>query len=254
MKSFLSFISEDIELIPLSRPKTPPPMKSVEDLHTEYSEPEEVGEKIVVKRKLGEMHPGYDLYQHSRLVPSSSAKWSTNSASKQVLQHRFTIVHRQSGKVAGEMRGWGGRLHPIRGVMTGAKGKGIKEYSLNIHPDHSSKKVGVSLPVEMYRFLHRRGHAIQSDTMHSQGGANVWDTMRNDTELGKHMMVHDRREPLRGEMHTFTKKAARLPQEDIWHQYVDFEGPKVKGKKVEDEPEIARTLILSGKKRRKARR
>ena len=200
----------------------------------------------MTKKNLGEIHPGYDLYHHSRI--------SRDYRGRDVLRHQFTIVHRASGDIAGDMHAKGGKLHPTKGVVPGAKGKGLKVTHLEVHPDHSSKKVGKSLAVEMYRHLHRRGHAIQSDAIQSHGAAHVWNTMRNDRELKKHMMIHSNREPLRGELHTFEKRAHRRPERHIWYQHSGnswaFGKPKVEPSHG-DEPDEVRTLILSGKKRRK---
>jgi hypothetical protein len=105
----------------------------------------------------------------------------------------------------------------------------------------------------MYRHLHRRGHAIQSDTIQSHGAAHVWNTMRHDRELKKHMMIHSNREPLRGELHTFEKRAHRRPERHIWYQHSrnwSAGREKVEGSHG-DEPDEVKTLVLSGKKRRK---
>ena len=239
-------VTEDIELIPVDKSvyaETKP--RKAADVHKGYATKDYSSDKIVTKKKLGEIHPGYDLHHHSRI--------SRDHRGRDVLRHQFTIVHRASGDVAGEMNAKGGKLHPTKGVVPGAKGKGLKVTHLQVHPDHSSKKVGTSLAVEMYRHLHRRGHAIQSDAIQSHGAAHVWNTMRNDRELKKHMMIHSNREPLRGEMHTFEKRAHRRPERHIWYQHSrnwSAGREKVEGSHG-DEPDEVKTLVLSGKKRRK---
>jgi ribosomal protein S18 acetylase RimI-like enzyme len=239
-------VSEDIELIPVdqsTRAKNKP--RKAADVHKGYATKDYSNEKIVTKKNLGEIHPGYDLHHHSRI--------SKDHRGRDVLRHQFTIVHRASGDVAGEMNARGGKLHPIKGVVPGPKGKGLKVTHLEVHPDHSSKKVGKSLAVEMYRHLHRRGHAIQSDAIQSHGAAHVWNTMRHDPELKKHMMIHSNREPLRGELHTFEKRANRRPERHIWYQHSrnwSAGREKVEGSSG-DEPDEVKTLVLSGKKRRK---
>lgn len=238
-------VAEDIELIPVQRDRHPEKPRKAADVHKGYSTKDYSNEKIVTKKNLGEIHPGYDLYHHSRI--------SRDHRGRDVLRHQFTIVHKASGDIAGDMHAKGGKLHPTKGVVPGAKGKGLKVTHLEVHPDHSSKKVGKSLAVEMYRHLHRRGHAIQSDAIQSHGAAHVWNTMRNDRELKKHMMIHSNREPLRGELHTFEKRAHRRPERHIWYQHTrnwSAGREKVEGSHG-DEPDEVRTLVLSGKKRRK---
>ena len=238
-------VTEDIELIPVQRDRHPEKPRKAADVHKGYATKDYSSDKIVTKKNLGEIHPGYDLHHHSRI--------SRDHRGRDVLRHQFTIVHRASGDVAGEMNAKGGKLHPTKGVVPGPKGKGLKVTHLEVHPDHSSKKVGTSLAVEMYRHLHRRGHAIQSDAIQSHGAAHVWNTMRNDRELKKHMMIHSNREPLRGELHTFEKRAHRRPERHIWYQHSrnwSAGREKVEGSHG-DEPDEVRTLVLSGKKQRK---
>jgi predicted N-acetyltransferase YhbS len=238
-------VTEDIELIPVDRSKNPSKPRKAEDVHKGYSTKDYSSEKIVTKKNLGEIHPGYDLHHHARIAKDHRGR--------DVLRHQFTIVHKASGDIAGEMNAKGGKLHPTKGVVLGPKGKGLKVTHLEVHPDHSSKKVGKSLAVEMYRHLHRRGHAIQSDAIQSHGAAHVWNTMRNDPELKKHMMIHSDREPLRGERHTFEKRAHRRPERHIWYQHSrnwSAGREKVEGSHG-DEPDEVKTLVLAGKKRRK---
>lgn len=201
-----------------------------------------------MKRKnLGQIHTGYDLHQHSVEI-------NTGRGDERAVKHKFTIVHRASGDVAGEMHAWGGKLHPVKGVIKGTKGKGLKVSHLEVHPDHREKKIGTSLPVEMYRHLHRRGHAIQSDANQSHGAANVWNTMRHDRELQKHMMIHDSGGEKNSRGNAFEPRAHRRPERHIWHQH-SRSWSHDRGQKVEpsfgDEPETVKTLILSGKKRKK---
>jgi ribosomal protein S18 acetylase RimI-like enzyme len=214
-------IREDIDLIPADR----------------FDDEER---KFYGKSKnLGEFHPGYDLHQRSyRTHP---------------VKHIFSMVHKASGNVAGEMHAYGGKLHPIKGVVLGTKGKGLKVSHLSVHANHREKKVGKSLAVEMYRHLHRRGHAIQSDTIQSHGAAHVWNTMRNDPELKKHMMIHDQGKPVPGEVSRLEKRAHRKTENYIWHQSAGehvYGKEKVRGSRGL-EPESVKTLVLSGKKQKK---
>jgi len=238
-------VTEDIELIPVHRDHHVDKRKAA-DVHKAYGSKTYSSDKVVKRKNLGQIHPGYDLHQHSVEI-------NTGRGSERAVKHRFTIVHRASGDVAGEMHAWGGKLHPIKGVVRGTKGKGLKVSHLEVHPDHREKKIGASLPVEMYRHLHRRGHAIQSDAIQSHGAAHVWNTMRHDRELKKHMMIHDDGTPVRGQVHSFEKRAHRRPERHIWYQHSrnwSSGREKVEGSHG-DEPETTKTLILSGKKPKK---
>ena len=221
-------IREDIDLIPTDR--------------FDGEERKAYGMK---SKNLGEFHPGYDLHQRSIKTKDHRGKAA--------VKHVFSMVHKASGNVAGEMHAYGGKLHPIKGVEVGTKGKGLKVSHLSVHSNHREKKVGKSLAVEMYRHLHRRGHAIQSDTIQSHGAAHVWNTMRHDPELKKHMMIHDSGKPLRGEVSRLEKRAHRRSENYIWYQHAGehvYGKEKVKGSRG-DEPESVKTLVLSGKKQKK---
>ena len=221
-------IREDIDLIPTDR--------------FDGEERKAYGMK---SKNLGEFHPGYDLHQRSVKTKDHRGKAA--------VKHVFSMVHKASGNVAGEMHAYGGKLHPIKGVEVGTKGKGLKVSHLSVHSNHREKKVGKSLAVEMYRHLHRRGHAIQSDTIQSHGAAHVWNTMRHDPELKKHMMIHDSGKPLRGEVSRLEKRAHRRSENYIWYQSAGervYGKEKVKGSRG-DEPESVKTLVLSGKKQKK---
>lgn len=221
-------IREDIDLIPTDR--------------FDGEERKAYGMK---SKNLGEFHPGYDLHQRSVKTKDHRGKAA--------VKHVFSMVHKASGNVAGEMHAYGGKLHPIKGVEVGTKGKGLKVSHLSVHSNHREKKVGKSLAVEMYRHLHRRGHAIQSDTIQSHGAAHVWNTMRHDPELKKHMMIHDSGKPLRGEVSRLEKRAHRRSENYIWYQHAGehvYGKEKVKGSRG-DEPESVKTLVLSGKKQKK---
>jgi len=228
-------ISEDIELIQVSQSK-PYPYHTAEETHRHY--------KKVLKAKgknLGDIHPDYELHQHTATRVNQNER-----------VHYFTIVHKPSGIVAGSMVARGGRIHPIKGFEHSLKGKGLRVIGLDMQPEHRSKRIGVSLPVELYRRLHRLGYGIQSDTTQSHGAAHVWNLMRHDRELKKHMMIHDRRQPLRGELHTFIKRAYRFPEKEIWNQFSRSWGHRPKVEPTYNmERNHERTLILSGKKRKK---
>lgn len=249
--SFAEFVSEDIELIPVTRDRDAGKPRKAEVVHKDYGTKTYSSDKVVTRKNHGEIHPGYELHQHSVEMDNTRP-----SGPQRILKHKFTIVHKASGDIAGEMHAWGGKLHPKKGVVFGAKGKALKVSHLEMHPDHSSKKVGASLPVEMYRHLHRRGHAIQSDSVQSHGGAHVWNTMRNDRELKKHMMIHDDDKTDTKQKHAFQTRAHKRPERHIWHQFSrGWSGGRDNPSKVEPEygvdPDFRRTLILAGKKRKK---
>ena len=239
-------VSEDIELIPVHR-DTHVDKRKAADVHKAYGSKTYSSDKVVKRKNLGQIHPGYDLHQHSVEI-------NTGRGDERAVKHKFTIVHRASGDIAGEMHAWGGKLHPVKGVIRGTKGKGLKVSHLEVHPDHREKKIGTSLPVEMYRHLHRRGHAIQSDANQSHGAANVWNTMRHDRELRKHMMIHDSGGAKNSRGNAFEPRAHKRPESHIWYQH-SRSWSHDRGQKVEpsfgDEPETVKTLILSGKKRKK---
>lgn len=249
--SFAEFVSEDIELIPVTRDRDAGKPRKAEVVHKDYGSKTYSSDKVVTRKNHGEIHPGYELHQHSVEMDNTRP-----SGPRRILKHKFTIVHKASGDIAGEMHAWGGKLHPKKGVVFGAKGKALKVSHLEMHPDHSSKKVGASLPVEMYRHLHRKGHAIQSDSVQSHGGAHVWNTMRNDRELKKHMMIHDDDKTDTKQKHAFQTRAHKRPERHIWHQFSrSWSGGRDNPSKVEPEygvdPDFKRTLILAGKKRKK---
>lgn len=240
-----STVSEDIELIPVHR-DTHVEKRKAADVHKAYGSKTYSSDKVVKRMNLGQIHPGYDLHQHSVEI-------NTGRGDQRAVKHKFTIVHRASGDIAGEMHAWGGKLHPTKGIVYGTKGKGLKVSHLEVHPDHREKKIGTSLPVEMYRHLHRRGHAIQSDAIQSHGAANVWNTMRHDRELKKHMMIHDSGGAKNSRGNAFEPRAHKRPESHIWYQHSrswSRGGEKVEGSGG-DEPETVKTLILSGKKRKK---
>lgn len=249
--SFAEFVSEDIELIPVTRDRDVGKPRKAEVVHKDYGSKTYSSDKVVARKRHGEIHPGYELHQHSVEMDNTRP-----SGPQRILKHKFTIVHKASGDVAGEMHAWGGKLHPKKGIVFGAKGKGLKVSHLEMHPDHSSKKVGASLPVEMYRHLHRKGHAIQSDSVQSHGGAHVWNTMRNDRELKKHMMIHDDDKTDTKKKHAFQTRAHKRPERHIWHQFSrSWSGGRDNPSKVKPDygvdPNFKRTLILAGKKRKK---
>ena len=244
-------VTEDIELIPVTRDRDAGKPRKAEVVHKDYGTKTYSSDKVVTRKNHGEIHPGYELHQHSVEMDNKRP-----SGPQRVLKHKFTIVHKASGDIAGEMHAWGGKLHPKKGVVFGSKGKALKVSHLEMHPDHSSKKVGASLPVEMYRHLHRKGHAIQSDSVQSHGGAHVWNTMRDDRELKKHMMIHDDDKTDTKQKHAFQTRAYKRPERHIWHQFSrSWSGGRDNPSKVEPEygvdPDFKRTLILAGKKRKK---
>ena len=80
----------------------------------------------------------------------------------------------------------------------------------------------------------------------------MWNTMRKDPELKKHMMIHDAGDADRTGKHAFQTHAHVRPDSHIWTDAYERQGgekEKVRPKYGSTE-DFARTLILSGKKRK----
>ncbi|NBO23459.1 hypothetical protein EBU94_09010, partial [bacterium] len=108
------------------------------------------------------------------------------------------------------------------------KGDDVSIINLHVHPTHSKKKIGASLAVQAYKHLHKLGHSIESGSLQSPGGAHVWNTLRKDPEVKKHVRYHD---PFEGRSYA----AHKVPTGEIWQEEQDD-----------------RTLILHRKPKKKA--
>jgi len=213
-------VKEDIELDPY----IDPPEGKTHKFGKEYKQnkkfthhPEE--EKHTSSRNLGEIHPGYELHRHTMTVDRA----------RKFHKHSFSIVHKASGDVAGEIDAKGGSINRKTGEHRLGRGKGLKIDWVHVQPEHGTKKVGVSLAAAAYKHLHKRGHSIKSDTKQSIGGANLWNSLRHDPETKHHTMFHD-------ETNNKPIAAHKVPEGEIWH----------------DEPHAQETtLVLHAKPKKK---
>lgn len=160
-------------------------IKGIDNTYTE-----ETHEKSV--KNLGEFHPGYDIHHiiHKRRFPE-----------KQPIdgfEHHFAIVHKESGEVIGK----------IEGEQT-EKESPIMIDELLIHPKHRAKRIGVSLPEKAYHHISNSGHSLMSGRMQSHGGANLWNTLRNDDSLRGRVFLYNLKTKE-------TIPAHGVPDEHIW--------------------------------------
>jgi predicted N-acetyltransferase YhbS len=227
-------VKEDIELDPYIDPpsgRTPKFGKEYKQNKKFTHHPEE--EKHTSSRNLGEIHPGYELHRHTMTVDRA----------RKFHKHSFSIVHKASGDVAGEIDAKGGSINRKTGEHRLGRGKGLKIDWVHVQPEHGTKKVGVSLAAAAYKHLHKRGHSIKSDTKQSIGGANLWNSLRHDPETKHHTMFHDERnnKPI---------AAHKVPEGEIWHDephaqettLVLHAKPKSRKKTVKEDIEIANVL------------
>jgi predicted N-acetyltransferase YhbS len=222
--SFLDFIGEDIELTHSIGRNTVEPTKHFGSEYLKRKESTTSGDrrKFLHHKNLGEFHPGYELHRHTY----EESTPTRNGVRKRHI-HDFSIVHKSSNQVVGGFVGNGGKVSRKSGFKEG-KGDDVSIINLHIHPTHSKKKIGASLPVQAYKHLHKLGHSVESGSLQSPGGAHVWNTLRKDPEVKKHVRYHD---PFEGRSHA----AHKLPTGEIWQDEQDD-----------------RTLILHRKPKKKA--
>jgi len=164
-------------------------------------------DRYVGHRNHGEIHPGYELHRHT------VARRATGRGEDPVVHfHRYTIVHKKTKDVAGEIDATAGKIDRKTGAHRPGTGKGIRIEWTGVHPDHSSKKVGKSLAVAAYKYLHGKGHSVKSDTRQSPGGAHVWDKIRHDPDVKDHVKFHD-------ELDNRATPAHELSHGRIWKQH-----------------------------------
>jgi GNAT superfamily N-acetyltransferase len=175
------------------------------------------------KTDLGEIHPGYRMHRENHDHGTS-----------------FYIHHVGSNQIVGH-------------VSTGMDGKNIHVAGVDVHPHHTSKHIGASLPVEAYRHLHRRGYNVHADNKQSVGGAKIWHRMMKDPELSKHVEAR--------EMSKSRHNADKIDTKRIWGTH----SPAVRRKmemrhgiqvddsrfpnKVNAKHGIYTSLVLKGKKK-----
>ena len=164
-------------------------------------------DRYVGHRNHGEIHPGYELHRHT------VARRATGRGEDPVVHfHRYTIVHKKTKDVAGEIDATAGKIDRKTGAHRPGTGKGVRIEWTNVHPDHSSKKVGKSLAVAAYKYLHGKGHSVKSDTRQSPGGAHIWDKIRHDPDVKHHVKFHD-------ELDNRATPAHELSHGRIWKQH-----------------------------------
>ena len=222
--SFLDFIGEDIELTHSIGRNTVEPTKHFGSEYLKKKEATTFGgnQKFLHHKNLGEFHPNYELHRHSY-----EERTPTRDGVRKRHIHDYSIVHKPSNTVVGGFVGNGGKVSRKSGFKEG-KGDDVSIINLHIHPTHSKKKIGASLPVQAYKHLHKLGHSVESGSLQSPGGAHVWNTLRKDPEVKKHVRYHD---PFEGRSHA----AHKLPTGEIWQDEQDD-----------------RTLILHRKPKKKA--
>lgn len=180
MKSFKNFISEDIEL--MSRPYVPDlsgmshfdPKFYFLDISSNYT-----GMKNPEKTHtdLGDFGKDYRLHRftYSDKDPRGNA----------VDQHRYIVVHTPTNRVAtsANMDAYTDSRFPDRKMLT------AKE--IKTHPDFRFRKTGRRISNDLYKHLSNLGHPIQSSSLQSEHGANIWNKLRKDPEVAERMMLHN---------------------------------------------------------------
>lgn len=109
----------------------------------------------------------------------------------------FFVVHNKTKKVAAHIA---------------AEHKANKNMHVSVavvHPEHTSKKIGHSLVMGVYKHLHDKGYNVHSDTTQSPGGASIWHRMMQDKELSPH--IHIMTKGKRGSI-----PAKGVPTDKIW--------------------------------------
>lgn len=188
MKSFKQYITE----APLLDASIEPSTSAQLTFNSNYLKSKETayilddGHKFLGHRNLGVIHPGYELHQHVTSV--------TGDDGKPEHHHEYSIVHKKSKDVAGWIEASAGKIDPKTGEHTRGTGKGLEIKWVGNQRWHSSKNVGTSLPIAAYKHLHKLGYSIKSDSTQSFGGANLWDSLRNDPDVKRYVKFHDERD------------------------------------------------------------
>tara|TARA_R110000868_G_scaffold11361_8_gene55565 strand:- start:313 stop:966 length:654 start_codon:yes stop_codon:yes gene_type:complete len=134
------------------------------------------------KKNLGEITPGYSIHKAGG---------------------DFFIRHDESKKVVGHISN-----------ATPHQSKNLGEQKIIIHPEHTAKVIGHSLPVAAYKHLWgHHGYEITSDYAHSLGGLKVWHNIIADPDTSEHVhAIHHQY----GGKKTDLGLARKLPTSDIW--------------------------------------
>ena len=171
MKSFKEYISEDIELLDnLSKPsikKKRPYIGMHEDQWREHATKE--NRKI---KPIGTIGTDYTVYSSTNNRGDHTDPDGADSRDPQRrvghYTHHFLTVHNKTKNVVASAFGMS------------EKGQWSSDATF-VHPDHSSKKVGFSVPGEMYKHISKH-HTIWSDHTNTIGAAKMWKGLINDPE------------------------------------------------------------------------
>jgi len=171
MKSFTRYISEDIELSDdLSKPsiKTKRPYIGMhEDQWREHA----ATEKRTIK-PIGTIGKDYTVYSSSNKRGDHYDPDGADSKDPQRrvghYTHHFLTVHNKTKSVVASAFG-----HSNEGNWSSG--------ATFVHPDHSSKKVGFSVPGEMYKHISNH-HTIWSGHTNTVGAVKMWKGLIQDPE------------------------------------------------------------------------
>jgi hypothetical protein len=236
--SFMEFIGEAPEVDPYIEPsENTHPHKYTKTYADRKKFTHLLNARYTGHRNLGEIHPGYEMHVHKVAVPHGD---------RTVMNHRYTIVHKKTKDVAGEIDATAGKIDRKTGEHKPGIGKGLKIDWVGVHSDHSTGKVGKSLAVAAYKHLHSRGHSIKSDTRQSIGGAHLWDTLRRDRDVKDHVKFHDERD-------NKAYPAHKVSFDDIWQEHPSAQEKtlvlhaklKPRKKPVSEDIEMANLLVKS---------
>lgn len=171
MKSFKQYISEDIELSSVfSKPsikKKTPYIGMHEDQWREHATKE--------KRKIepiGTIGKDYTVYSSTNNRGDHYDPGGADSRDPQRrvghYTHHFVTVHNKTKIIVSSAFG-----HSNEGNWSSG--------ATFVHPDHSSNKVGFSVPLEMYKHINKH-HTIWSGHTNTAGAATLWRKAIDDPE------------------------------------------------------------------------
>jgi hypothetical protein len=171
MKSFKQYISEDIELSDdLSKPnikKKTPYIGMHEDQWREHATKEK--RKI---QEIGTIGKDYTVYSSSNKTGDHYDRDGADSGDPQRrvghYTHHFLTVHNKTKNIVASAFGHSNDANWSSGATF-------------VHPDHSSKKVGFSVPLEMYKHINKH-HTIWSGHTNTAGAAAMWRKAIDDPE------------------------------------------------------------------------
>ena len=179
MKSFLKYISEDIEV--MGTKYTPDvsgfrkfDQRQIDYLHNPYSQQlQRAPRKILTDHgDLGEHHRLYSMVYGGYDKPFDPAHET----------YHYYVVDKETNDIATilKTKAYDSPLY---------EKKLLKIDELTTHPRYRKKRSGYSIPNLLYKRLSEMGHPIQSSSLQSQGGADVWNQLRKDSEVGPRMFL-----------------------------------------------------------------